>query len=138
MAPANGGFRGGDLLEAATKVNRARPQAARIAPGDRCVQRPIKFEDARSVSKPVELIEIAPRQRLTGDGHQLAWRDIEEIGASWWQIRHRDNPPAGHDTAAEALQLADQGVGDFLRAPAHHRPAEGVRTHGKHQSVAAG
>ena len=119
-------------------MNRACPQAARIAPGDRCVQRPITLEDARAVSKPVELIQIAPRKSVAGDGHQLAWSHIEEIGASRRQIGHRPNAAAGDHAAAQALELAGQRVGDFLRASARHRPAEGVRTDGKHQSIAAG
>ena len=119
-------------------MDRARPQAARIAPGDRCVKRPIQLEDARPVSKPVELIQIAPRKRVARDGHQLARSDIEEIGASRRQIGHRSNPPAGQNTAAQALQLADQRVGDFLRASTRHRPAVGVRGDAKHQAIAAG
>src|SRR5947208_2731448 len=63
---------------------------------------------------------------------------VEEIGASRRQIGHRSNPPAGQNTAAQALQLADQRVGDFLRASTRHRPAVGVRGDAKHQAIAAG
>src|SRR5207302_8450086 len=121
----------------AADMNGAGAQAPRISPGNWTIERPVEFEDTRTISIVFELVAIAGRKALPGDGEQLPWGDVEQIRSRRRQVGHRPDSPSGMDAASKRLQVSRERVCDFLRAAPRHRPAVGVATHAQHQRVAA-
>ena len=69
------------LLERAADMHRARLQALLCFPWNRAAERPIHFEDARTVFEMFKLPPRAGRESVARDVEKSSRRNIEENGA---------------------------------------------------------
>src|SRR5258706_8843604 len=128
----NGSLAGRDLWQRAAEMERRGAQAVGISPWNRSVERKIDLEDARPVAEAREPPSIALGEPVTGNGEQLAWRDVGKRRSCPRQLIQRGNGYAGDNLAAEVTQIGRERVHDALRAAARQRPADVVR-HCRHQ-----
>src|SRR5260221_14052735 len=122
-----GSLAGLDLWQRAAEMERRGAHALGISPWNRSVEREVDLEDARSVAEAREPPSIALGEPVTGNGEQLAWRDVGERRSCPRQLIQRSNGPAGDDLAAKVTQIGRERVHDALRAAARQRPAHAVR-----------
>src|SRR5919201_186201 len=128
----------GDLLERPSKVHGSGTKGAWITPGNRCIQRPVDLENARTVTEPRELPAKPRRQRITGDSDQLAGRDIKKVGARLREVGHGGNPPAGLDPTSKGLKMGYERIGNLLGASARNRPAIAMPAGADQAGITAG
>ena len=126
-------LRGGDLVERAAEVHRARARDLRRAPGDRAVERPVELEDARPVAVAREPPGVAGRAA----GRRPA-------SASWRGVTSSSVAPAPASSSSDSTHLPvsispprerrcdGERVGQALRAAARHRPADPMGAQREH------
>ena len=114
LAAPDGGLGGGDLVERAADVHGRGLEAARIAPRDRPVERPVELEDAGAVAIAAQAAHVACRQDRLADVGELR-RDWCRTGrrapaegrrAAHAHARSRCARRAGADTTASAPAIA--------------------------------
>src|SRR5258706_13324808 len=85
----NGSFAGRDLWQRAAEMERRGAQAVGISPWNRSVERKIDLEDARPVAEARKPPPIALGDPVTGNGEQLARRDVGKRSSCPRQLMRR-------------------------------------------------
>ena len=75
---------------------------------------------------------------MLGNQKQLQRSNIQQDGASQWQLINIGDRTVGSDLPAERSQMGGESVGDLLGAAARQRPADGVAQHAEHKTKGGG
>jgi hypothetical protein len=94
-----------DLFEAGTNVHCSRSQAFLRFPWNRFIERPIDFEDARSMPVFFKLPPIAGWKSVPSYRQKFPRRDIEEDRPCRWDIAKRSHTLSGENTTTRHLEI---------------------------------
>ena len=78
--------------------------SAVCCPRDGAVEGPVELEDPHAVPISAQPADVAGRQAMTGQPHDLPGRDVEEDGPRLGQLINRLDLPGGDQLAAEDLK----------------------------------
>ncbi len=116
LAAPDGGLAGGDLVERAADVNGRGVEAARIAPRDRPVERPVELEDAGAVAVTAEPAEVVGGKERCADRGELRRAGVEEHDTRGRKIGERANRTSGLDRSAQGAEVRGESLADGLRS----------------------
>ena len=133
----HGEFGRRDFLERSAQVHRDRSPAIRCAPRNRLGERVIDFERARRELEPFQFTFVFRRKALAGNRNQLPRRGVEKHQlAARFQLAEcrRIDAAGGVHCSAQRLQVANERLGDGLRASARNGPSDRVNGDPEHPS----